>query len=279
VVACAANGLRRDAITKCGDLRRHDDDNVIIEPLLIKEGEPMSDSFVQQSKDQQHVLERLIKGLPGIRGYTDKEMRRDADYRVRQLIADELDRTRNALLDSQKRLLNSGGLAFLDDLDVAVSKVQNLSDRVRTASYGYAGFFNTVRVGQDELNALYNFDVAMLKDVARMDTAVASLNASLDNQTAVAAQIDQTIAAASDLTALFDRRARAIESPELLVAPDYAPPADQPLATAMDSRMDDAAAPGTTMPTGAPQDENRNMSSSDATPTAGDNYLFPESDK
>lgn len=30
----------------------------------------MSDSFVEQSRKQQHVLERLIKGLPGIRGYT-----------------------------------------------------------------------------------------------------------------------------------------------------------------------------------------------------------------
>ncbi len=189
----------------------------------------MSDSFIEQSKDQQHVLERLIKGLPGIRGYTDKEARRDADYRVRQLIADELDRVRAGLLDCQRRLLSGGGLAYLDDLDGAVSKVQNLSDRVRTASYGYAGFFDAQRIGKEELNALYRFDVAMLKDVAGMETAVASLRSAIDaqpaNPDAISAQIEQAIAAASDMAALFDRRARAVESPDLLADPDYAPPA------------------------------------------------------
>lgn len=230
----------------------------------------MSDSFLKQSKDQQHVLERLIKGLPGIRGYTDKEARRDADYRVRQLIADELDRTRGALLDCQNRLLKNGGLAFLDDLDVAVSKVQNLADRVRTASYGYAGFFDAQRIGKEELNALYNFDVAMLKDVAAMDTAVEALRTSLDDKNAVAAQIDQTIAAAADLTTLFDRRARAIESPDLLAAPDYAPPAtDIPVPL-----------PQRDAPSGPPSNVSpADISPQDESPAAGDQYRLIEPDK
>lgn len=195
----------------------------------------MSDSFVENSRDQQHVLERLIKGLPGIRGYADKEMRRNADYRVRQLIADELDKNRNALLECQNQLLRNGGLAHMDALNRAVNKVQNLADRVRTASYGYAGFFDTVRIGKEELNALYNFDVAMLKDVAAMAGTVAALRAALDSQSGaapgasgganIAARIEEAVAAATDLTTLFDRRARAIESPDLLAQPGYAPEA------------------------------------------------------
>lgn len=235
----------------------------------------MSDSFVEQSEDQQHVLERLVKGLPGIRGYTDKEARRDADYRVRQLIADELNRTRDSLLECQNRLLKQGGLAFLDDLDVAVNKVQNLSDRVRTASYGYAGLFDTVRIGKEQLNALFNFDVAMLKDVARMESAVAALRTSLADQTTVAAQIDQTIAAAADMTQLFDRRARAIESPDLLMQADYAPPpADLPLATAMQSESA-RSEPERDAPYGPPS----NVSPADESPVAGDQYRLIEPDK
>lgn len=231
----------------------------------------MSDSFVQQSKDQQHVLERLIKGLPGIRGYSDKEMRRNADYRVRQLIADELDRTRTALLECQNRLLKNGGLAYLGDLDVAVSKVQNLSDRVRTASYGYAGFFDAQRIGTEELNALYNFDVAMLKDVARMDTAVEALRTSLDDLSTVPAQISQTIAAAADLTTLFDRRARAIESPDLLAAPDYAPPAADVAAPAQPERDAPFDSPSRVAPA--------DISAADESPAAGDQYRLIEPDK
>jgi hypothetical protein len=66
----------------------------------------MSDAFVEQAKDQRNVIERLIKGLPFIRGYTDKETRRNADYRLRQLIAGELDASRSALYNIQMEHLS-----------------------------------------------------------------------------------------------------------------------------------------------------------------------------
>ena len=236
----------------------------------------MSDSFVENSRDQQHVLERLIKGLPGIRGYADKEMRRNADYRVRQLIADELDKNRNALLECQNQLLRNGGLAHMDALNRAVNKVQNLADRVRTASYGYAGFFDEVRIGKEELNALYSFDMALLKDVAGLETAVTALRSAIDGQSDVAARIDQAVAAASDLTTLFDRRARAIEAPELLMEPGYAPEA--PVATDAPALPTDAPA----LPTNANAPEMhsyRTVTPSDEAPAAGDQYRLIEPDK
>ncbi len=51
----------------------------------------MSDHlFVDKAKSEMGTIERLLKGLPIIRGYVDKELRRDADYRVRQTIANAL---------------------------------------------------------------------------------------------------------------------------------------------------------------------------------------------
>ena len=50
----------------------------------------MSDQFVEQAKANQGALERLFKGLPGIRGYADKELRRDADKRLREQLALQL---------------------------------------------------------------------------------------------------------------------------------------------------------------------------------------------
>ena len=47
----------------------------------------MSDQFVDFAKSQMGAIERLLKGLPGISGYVDKELRRDADKRVRDSIA------------------------------------------------------------------------------------------------------------------------------------------------------------------------------------------------
>ncbi len=183
----------------------------------------MSDAFTSAARDQRSVLERLIKGLPGISGYTDKELRRDADYRLRQLIANELDGQRATLLDVQNRLLNSGGLAFLSQLDGATGRVQTLADRVRTASYGYAGFFDAVRVREQELDALHRFDVALLQAVAGLDGATAALRSGLDDRAGLGGAIDKVVEEVAQLTALFGKREQAISSPELLTSAGYAP--------------------------------------------------------
>jgi hypothetical protein len=202
----------------------------------------MSDDFVTQAKEQRNVFERLLKGLPGVRGYTDKELRRNADYRLRQMIGDELDTQKAALLDAQNKLLHGGGLAFLDDLDVGISKLQTLADRIRTASYGYAGLFDAVRIREDELDALRRFDVALLAQVANLEAAIKGLGAALGDRAQLGAQIEQVIAAVTDLTGLFDRRERVILSPDALTGAS----ADLPeVDTRLQEMADAAEAAGT----------------------------------
>lgn len=190
----------------------------------------MSDQFVESAKSQQNVIERLLKGLPGIRGYVDKELRRNADYRVRQMIGEELDRAKGALLDVQNKLLRSGGLTWLDDIDLAVSRLQTLSDRVKTASYGYAGLFDAVRIREDALNALHRFDTALMGEVAKIETSVASLRSSFSDKAAVGTLVDSVINSISDLTMMFDRRERAIIAPDLLTDNDFTPRVEEILA-------------------------------------------------
>lgn len=187
----------------------------------------MSDNFVESAKSQQNVIERLLKGLPGISGYVDKDLRRNADYRVRQLVADELERSKAGLLDIQNKLLRAGGLTWLDDIDLAVSKVQTLADRVKTASYGYAGIFDAVRIRADALNALHRFDTALLGEVAKIETSIASLRESMADKAAVGSLVDSVITSVSELTMMFDRRERAIIAPDLLTDNDFTPRAEE----------------------------------------------------
>lgn len=182
----------------------------------------MSDAFVEQAKDQRNVIERLIKGLPFIRGYTDKEARRNADYRLRQLIAGELDAARTALYSIQMELVNSGGLAYVDSVDRTVTKLQTLSDRIKNASYGYAGLFDTVGIEQAQLDALHRYDVNMLGSVATIETAIASLAQTLGDKSTIDAAVRTVDGAINDLTSTFDRRGQAIVSPDLLTG--YTPP-------------------------------------------------------
>jgi len=182
----------------------------------------MSDAFVEQAKDQRSVLERLVKGLPFIRGYTDKETRRNADYRLRQLIASELDAARTALYNIQMELVNGGGLAYVGSVDRTVTRLQTLSDRIKNASYGYAGLFDAVGIEKEQLDALHRYDVNLLGSVATIESAVAGLARSLGDRSTIDPAIRQVDSAINELAADFDRRGQAIVSPDLLTG--YTPP-------------------------------------------------------
>jgi hypothetical protein len=66
----------------------------------------------------------------------DKELRRDADKRVREAIAASLDQSRAALVAVRNNLLKAGGLALMDEVNEAAVALQSLADRIKTASYG-----------------------------------------------------------------------------------------------------------------------------------------------
>jgi hypothetical protein len=195
---------------------------------MFKRRKQMSDRYVEEAKKNMNVLERLLKGLPGIRGYVDKELRRDADRRLRTMIANQLEEQKKNLLDLQKKLLSGGGLAWLDDLDGAITKLQLLIDRVRTASYGYAGLFDAVRIGDEQLNALHRFDVALAGRVVAVENAVKALATSIGNRENIQTLCSQLTDLVGELNTTFSKRHEAVIAPDLLTNAGYAPSVDLP---------------------------------------------------
>jgi hypothetical protein len=186
----------------------------------------MSDQYVEAAKANMGALERLLKGLPGIRGYVDKELRRDADKRLRDLIALQLEEQKQALLALQNKLLKGGGLAWLDDVDGAVQKLQTLIDRIKTASYGYAGLFDAVKIREQELDALNKFDVALAGRVVAVENAVKALGDAIAGKQNIQALIDQLTDLITELRTTFDKRRDAVISPDLLMDTTFVPAVD-----------------------------------------------------
>ncbi|MGC8879648.1 MAG: hypothetical protein ACP5R2_10520 [Anaerolineae bacterium] len=143
-------------------------------------------------------LERLAAKIPGYHGYKEKETRREADRLLRQHLVAQLDEERRRLIDIQRRMLDSGGLRMLDDVDRALIKVQKLGDMIRTASYGYAGLFDTIKVKEAQLDVLYQFDNEMVEKVEAIREAVKALAAAQDANTDLRPAIDQVLAAAEE---------------------------------------------------------------------------------
>lgn len=178
----------------------------------------MTNPFVDKAKENMGTIERLLKGLPIVRGYVDKELRREADYRLRQTIAGTLEVEKQRMHDLQKKLLKSGGLLYMDDLDSAITRVQKLADRVKTASYGFAGLLDAVKIQEDQLDALHRFDVGLAARTYEVQEAVDSLGSAVEQKSGISDAIDSLTEKLGELNRLYDARHKAVEDPAALAS-------------------------------------------------------------
>jgi hypothetical protein len=178
----------------------------------------MTNPFVDKAKENMGTIERLLKGLPIVRGYVDKELRREADYRLRQTIAGTLESEKQRMYDLQKKLLKGGGLLYMDDLDSAITRVQKLADRVKTASYGFAGLLDAVKIQEDQLDALHRFDVGLAERTYEVQKSVDSLGSAVETKSGIGDAIDSLTEKLGELNRLYDARHKAVEDPEALSA-------------------------------------------------------------
>lgn len=135
----------------------------------------MVGDLTEKVQASQRKLEELAGRLPGFGGYKRKEQRREADKLLRMHVARECERVLDRVNDVQEELSREGELRLLMVLERAVTKLQLLIDRLKTASYGYAGVFDALKVDEDVLDRLYAFDQEILQDVEEMSGLVDEL--------------------------------------------------------------------------------------------------------
>jgi hypothetical protein len=123
-------------------------------------------------ESEKNLLEKLADAIPGLKGYRDKEARRDTDKRFRDYLADRIDGTRRILDDSKRTLVSKGKLDGLAELDRLSQRLMKSSAMIRHASYGYSGFFDQVKIQENELDRLYQHDLSMLNEVEALETAL-----------------------------------------------------------------------------------------------------------
>lgn len=161
------------------------------------------DDLRRKVEEGQNSLETLMGSIPGFKGYKQKEMRREADKLLRVNLARKLGERRERLGRIQADLAEAGKLEFLTSLEHAMMRLQRFIDRLLTASYGYAGFFDAVKVKEAELDRLYEFDAGLL-------TRLEIIDAALDG-------LDQAVRADADIPAASDELRRVLgESNDLL---------------------------------------------------------------
>jgi hypothetical protein len=77
----------------------------------------------------------------------------------RDFLAAEVDRARQALQARIRAWSRKGILNHLDIASTTEKLLDRLATRIRHADYGSSGFFDAVKIGESQLEALYRFDL------------------------------------------------------------------------------------------------------------------------
>ncbi len=157
-------------------------------------------------EDAMGGFESMAKKIPGYSGYKEKEQRREADALLREHLARELETQWARSNDLKSQMLIGPAMSQLDDMGKASRRLQTLIDKIKAAAQGYAGFFDAVKVKEDQLDALYEFDDEMLLRVDDIANAIDAVQAALDSEENVAPGVRRLNTVIGELLTLFDKR-------------------------------------------------------------------------
>lgn len=131
-----------------------------------------------EMKSELSLVERIALYIPGYRGYREKNLRRDEDRAVRAEVAKTIKGTKADLATIQRELVSQPDLML--DMERIRTKVDRYDVAVRKAVNGYSGFHSTVKITEDDLEALVKWDAKLVEDIELLRQGTAELLRTVD---------------------------------------------------------------------------------------------------
>ena len=132
-----------------------------------------------QAKSQMRLSERIAAALPGFRGYKEKELRRESDKLIRNHLTLKLSKGKDNVRSISQKITDRRYLDLLEDVDRLVAKVDRITEKVNHASYGYSGFFDIVKIKEENLDRMIAYDNQLLDSVNTLTDGIDALKAQL----------------------------------------------------------------------------------------------------
>jgi methyl-accepting chemotaxis protein len=144
--------------------------------------------------------------IPGFGGYIERSNRRSADKLLRDTVARRFEELVKRLSALQTDLISQGGIEYMDEMEKAALQMRTFADKIRNATYGYSGFFDAVKINEEELAKLYAFDSAFFQIADQLSQALDTVENALGNTDALPAAIRNLVTLAREATQTYDRR-------------------------------------------------------------------------
>ncbi len=127
------------------------------------------------------LIAKIQRYIPGFHGYRVAEDLRAADNMLRLQLADRLAAVRTDVEACRAAMVEGGQLEDLDRVGGVINKFKSAENEVRHAGQGYSGISAKIKVGEPELNKLYEYDLGLLAAIDAMGGNAAQLKAATDD--------------------------------------------------------------------------------------------------
>jgi hypothetical protein len=166
----------------------------------------------QEAKAQMRLSERIAAFVPGFRGYKEKELRRESDKLIRNHLYLKLNKERTDIKVIFQTLADRRYLDVLTEMDRLNAKMDRMVEKINHASYGYSGFFDIVKVKEENLDRMIDFDNKLIDGITNLATEVNNYESEIaQNEFNNSKQRIQNIVNALDmLETTFDSRQETI---------------------------------------------------------------------
>lgn len=154
----------------------------------------------------------FLDSIPGYGGYRDKERRRESDRRIREKLATDYGQLADRLSRLARRMAEDRKLAAIGLVDRPHKRLVHFIDRMKTATYGYAGLFSDRSVDEAALDQIAAFDRSLNDHLGAVETAIANLEAADPESEEFRTRSDELSAVVDGLHERFDRRGEVIET-------------------------------------------------------------------
>jgi len=139
-------------------------------------------NFYERAKKEMRLSERILAEIPGFRGYKEKELRRESDRLIRNHLYRRLEESKSDLKSVFQKLSDRRLFEVLTDMDRLIAKFDRVAEKVNHASYGYAGFFNIIKIKEENLDRMIEFDNKLIDEVDKITTEVNNFKSEVAKQ-------------------------------------------------------------------------------------------------
>ncbi|SRR5579883_920835 len=142
-------------------------------------------------------LKKLQLSIPGLREYRKLEDIRAADELLRKQVFDKMDGAKSRLEALRKAMADKGDFASLTQIGSAISQLQQISGEVLHAQQGAAGISPNIRIDENALNKLYEYDYNFVNSAEQVfsvtDAAVSEYMGGTTTSQAIAIKVSQIL--------------------------------------------------------------------------------------